>query len=413
MRGQDPRATADSGGALRRGPVDRGAVELSCLFVNFNSWQWLAGALASLQASPPRGPDGAPVTFEIVVVDNASTLAEPAARAEVERWVAASGGAVIDAPTNRGYAAGMNLALARARGGHVLCCNPDVRFEPDAVTRLLACFRSVPGLGAVEPVVHGDPGCTVLMPAHVLPTVGDLLATAWATVSRRGNRRRAEQRTRRALRVWLAEHDVELPMFGGCCFLTSREVLARLDGFDERYPLYYEDTDLALRMAAAGLRLLRCRGARVVHFYDRSAATARSEALARWATSRSRFYARWYGWRGRLALLLTTCLVGSAWGRRAAARVADRPMLRANVVDGRPQLVLGRRCDRFLVEIAYEPYLLLAAATFGSGDVWHADAAVAALFRDEVWFRVVALDGGRVEELGVWHFRAATAALQR
>jgi N-acetylglucosaminyl-diphospho-decaprenol L-rhamnosyltransferase len=385
-------------------------MDLSCLFVNFNSWRWLARALESLCASPPTGSYGVPLAFEVVVVDNASTEVDGAARAAVERVVAGVGGAVLDAPQNGGYGAGMNLAMARARGRLLLCSNPDVRFAPGAVTELVACFRGCPDLGAVEPAVYGDAGFAVQMPAHVVPTVADLLRAAWGTVSLRGNRRYSERRTRAALRVWQAEGDVELPMFGGCCFLTSREVLARVGGFDERYPLYFEDTDLALRMVSAGLRLVRCRAARVVHFYDRSAATGRADALARQVVSRRRFFARWYGWRGRVALRLVTRCLASRLGRRRAALVAARPMRRVELQAGRPVLVLPRPCQRFLVEIAYEPFLFLAAAAFGSGARWCPDADTAAVLRDEVWFRVVDLDGGRREELGIWHHCAADAA---
>jgi hypothetical protein len=146
-----------------------------------------------------------------------------------------------------------------------------------------------------------------------------------------------------------------------------------------------------------------------VHFYDRSAATARADALARWTRSRERFFARWYGWRGRLALRLVTRCLHSAWGRRRAACVAQRPMRSAALVQERPLVVLPRGCERFLVEIAYEPFLFLAAATFGSGDRWCPDSATAAMLRGETWFRVIALDGGRREELGIWHHRAVAA----
>jgi GT2 family glycosyltransferase len=37
------------------------------------------------------------------------------------------------------------------------------------------------------------------------------------------------------------------PMVSGCCMLFRNDVLLRLSGFDPRYFLYYEDSDISLR----------------------------------------------------------------------------------------------------------------------------------------------------------------------
>ena len=67
---------------------------------------------------------------------------------------------------------------------------------------------------------------------------------------------------------------LDLLMFGGCCFLSPRAMVDEIGFFDERFPLYFEDTDLAMRVRRAGKRIVRVPGACVVHLYDRSAATA-------------------------------------------------------------------------------------------------------------------------------------------
>ena len=379
-------------------------MELSCLFVNYNSWRLLADALASLEQHPPVDREARPIRYEVVVVDNASPTDDPRARAAVEAAIARLGGQLVLHAANGGYAQGMNLAYRHSRGRLLLASNPDVLFTGGAVSRLVHAFDAQPGLGAVAPAVYGDPGLLVQMPIHILPSLRDLLGATLATLSVSANRRYSRRRLQAALAVWTRTDDVDEPMFGGCCFLTSREVIAQIGFFDAEYPLYFEDTDLSLRMRQAGLRIRRIAGARIVHLYDRSAATQRDEAMARHRASRRRFFAKWHGGSGRLAVAFTTWLLESRLGRALARRVAAQPT-RALAFDADGlELRLPHACARFVVEIAFEPFLMLAAATFGSGDRWLPSDTIRRELRREAWFRVVDLTGRVPVELGRWHY---------
>ena len=59
--------------------------ELSVLIVNYNSWKECAQAVESLRANGPTRPDGSPMPFECVVVDNASPQQPPRLVERVER----------------------------------------------------------------------------------------------------------------------------------------------------------------------------------------------------------------------------------------------------------------------------------------------------------------------------------------
>ena len=51
----------------------------------------------------------------------------------------------------------------------------------------------------------------------------------------------------------------------GCCILFASSVFRRLGPFDERYFVYFEDTDYFIRMQRAGLRLLYAPGIVLMH----------------------------------------------------------------------------------------------------------------------------------------------------
>jgi O-antigen biosynthesis protein len=57
----------------------------------------------------------------------------------------------------------------------------------------------------------------------------------------------------------------EWSMVTGAVFATRRTLMEELGGFDERFSLEFNDTDLALRLRAAGYRIVSTPFAQMVH----------------------------------------------------------------------------------------------------------------------------------------------------
>lgn len=94
----------------------------------------------------------------------------------------------------------------------------------------------------------------------------------------------------------------------GGAALYRRDAFEAAGGFDERIFLYYEDLDLALRLAAAGGRCRLAAEARAVHAYSSSLGAGSGEKYARTGWSRA-YMLRRYGVmsRPRLALRALAC----------------------------------------------------------------------------------------------------------
>ena len=75
---------------------------------------------------------------------------------------------------------------------------------------------------------------------------------------------------------------------------TTATAFEAVGGFDERIFLYYEDLDLALRMAAAGARCRLAPEARALHAYSASLGAGSGEKYARTGWSRG-YMLRRYG----------------------------------------------------------------------------------------------------------------------
>lgn len=379
-------------------------VELSLLIVNYNSWRVCADAVRSFAEHPPLAADGKPLSYEVIVVDNASPQRDPVAEEALEEALRKTSGRLIRHGENGGYGKGMNLAFAASRGRRILVSNPDVVYFPGCTTELVRWLDAHDDAGAVAPFSYWDHGLNAILPPNILPTIGDLLATTAASLSPYWARRYAARRTRDALRVWLAREPVDLPMLSGCCFLMRRATIERLGFFDERFPLYYEDTDLSVRLRRAGLRIVQIPAARIAHLYGRSAQTVHGDAMDRYWRSRRLYYRKWYGWAGAALYDLCAWLLRSRFGRRRARLCPQKAIVDLGTTNDKPTIVLPRPVARYLVEGSLDPHFFLACAVFGSGDRWTPEDALFRAFGPTTYYwRVVDVsDPRRPELIGVW-----------
>jgi hypothetical protein len=206
----------------------------------------LEDCLAALRPAPaPAGDESA---WWVVLVDNGGGV------------VARLGGAgapvfhgvdVLVQPRNTGYAGGMNAGIrhALARGADaVMLLNDDVVVEPGWLPPLLSELTDE-RVGAVQPklLFAGDP-----------PTINSLgVALGPDGAGTDIGMHEPDDHDDRAAR--------DLAVFTGGAVLLRREFLEDTGGFDERFFLYYEDVDLALRGHELGWRYRLAPASRVRH----------------------------------------------------------------------------------------------------------------------------------------------------
>ncbi len=141
----------------------------------------------------------------------------------------------------------------------------------------------------------------------------------------------------------------------GGAALYRREAFRAAGGFDERIFLYYEDLELALRLAAAGASCRLAPEARALHAYSASLGAASGEKYARTGWSRA-YMLRRYGVMSqpRLALRALACEAVLCAGQLAIDRTAkgisgrlsgwrDAAGLEHRDADGAPLLDISAR----------------------------------------------------------------------
>ncbi len=198
------------------------APALSVVVVHWRAEEDLAALLAAV-------PNDA--RFEVVVVDNSGTAALPA----TERV------RIVRPRANLGFAGGANLGAATAAAPLLLVANPDARPEPGALEALLAGFTAQPEAAGLAPRLLGVDGAPqTAWQLRALPRPMQLLQHALFRDAGRG-----------AAVEPAAGARVEQP--AAAALALRRSAWERLGGFDPTFhPAWFEDVDLARRLADAG-----------------------------------------------------------------------------------------------------------------------------------------------------------------
>jgi N-acetylglucosaminyl-diphospho-decaprenol L-rhamnosyltransferase len=223
------------------------AAALAVVIVNFNTGEWLGRCLRSLEAA--RGD----LAVDIVVIDNDS-------RDGSAQDVAANGARLIRNATNRYLSPAWNQGAAATDAPYVLFLNPDTEWFHGTLADLLGVARAHPRVGIVGPMIRNHDG-SVYPSGRRFPSLFDAIGHAFVSPFTRDNRftRRYE------LDDWDRTTEREVDWVSGACMLLPRDAYDAVGGFDEGFPLYGEELDIASRLREAGWSVLFTPAVEIIH----------------------------------------------------------------------------------------------------------------------------------------------------
>ena len=229
----EPSATPFAPFALATSSMPRASIVIPV----FGAFAHTLACLRAIAAYPPTG------AFEVIVVDDASP------DDSLAKLRAIDGLHVHARAANGGFIAACNDGASLARGDVLVFLNNDTVPQPGWLDALLETFDTHPDAGLV--------GAKLLYPDGRLQEAGGVVfndGSGWnyGRFDDPGDCRYA----------YLRDTDY----VSGAAIAIARALFQRLGGFDTRYaPAYYEDTDLAFAVRAAGLRVLVQPASLVVH----------------------------------------------------------------------------------------------------------------------------------------------------
>ena len=250
-------------------------VRISACMVLYHSGDQAVQAIRCLQES-----DVEVVTY---VVDN-SPREDTAKRL---LWMC-PGIEYIPMERNVGFGRANNQVLRRLDSDYHLLLNPDVTFPPDLLRRMVTYMEQNPGAAILTPRVFNPDGTEQFLPKKQ-PTVRYLLSGLLNRIGL-GRGLRAEY----TMAYASPTVPVSVQFATGCFLLIRTAVFKRLNGFDERFFLYQEDSDLSRRAMQEG-EIIYHPEMVVTHAWAREN-TRSLKGIAHQIRSVFRFFGKW-GWR--------------------------------------------------------------------------------------------------------------------
>jgi N-acetylglucosaminyl-diphospho-decaprenol L-rhamnosyltransferase len=200
---------------------------------------------------------------------------------------------VVSPPAPQGYGANLNFGVRLLPPGlrFAILSNDDIEFENGAVTRLREVLDANSRAGVAGPTLV-DPSGSPQLSASEFPTALDALVRSAALpralkslVQRIDGRRQNRARTARS-RVVAPDGTRSVDWVIGAAMAVRLDAFLAVNGFDERFFLYFEETDLCDRLWASGWTVLSVPDARAVHAQGQSTGNPRYQAVFREARRR-------------------------------------------------------------------------------------------------------------------------------
>lgn len=261
----------------------------------------------------------------ITIVDNASG---DGSVEQMRDAVAARGWdrvRVIEAPRNGGFGAGNNVGIRAGlpdgtRPDYVYVLNSDAFPAPDAIRILRDHLDSHPPAGFAGSYIHGDDGVTHLTTFR-FPSIASELegAMRFGPVSRLLAGRKVPRE------MPAGEAPVVVDWLAGASVMMRQDSLDRIGLFDEVFFLYFEETDLCLRLNRAGWQVHYLPQSRVMHIGSVSTGMKKWARVPEyWFNSRWHYFQKNHG-RGGAMLASLAHLAGGAFHRLRRGLTGKKP----------------------------------------------------------------------------------------
>lgn len=255
-------------------------MQLSIALVSHNSRKDLTLLLPSLLQSLQG------ISSEIMIVDNCSedSTADYVRTNYPDIYV-------HENCRRRGYGANQNQNIARATGKYIALMNADMIVPPEVFHKLIRFMENNERAGiATCNICNPDGTCQYLNKRE--PAVFDLLARRFFP----GSVKRMFQRRLDCYEMRDVGYDqvVEVPFISGSFMFARTDLVKRLNGFDERFFMYFEDVDLCRRIRRSASALY-CPEVKIIHRWERSAHKSLKWALV-FSMSGLKYYLKW-GWK--------------------------------------------------------------------------------------------------------------------
>ena len=220
------------------------AITVSIVIITKDTRELLKNCLASIAKDTSLTALG----IETIIIDNASTDGtDLMVREEYPDAV------YIRNDVNAGFAAAVNRAARTARGTYILLLNSDTLLIEGEAVKMTGIADSIDNLGILGPQLVYEDLSLQRSVAQIPGLAGELFP--------------GSQRLRTNAPSGGA---ADVASLIGAAILIRKNAFDTINGFDERFFFFLEETDFCLRLRQAGYRVVFCPATRVIHLQGKT-----------------------------------------------------------------------------------------------------------------------------------------------
>ena len=240
-------------------------VDVSIVIVSYNGRVHLRECLTSIYEHT------AEITFEVIVVDNASKDGTPEmVIAEFPKTT------LIRRSSNAGFAYAVNEGIAVSRGACVMLLNPDTEFTGNALPPMRSYLDDHPDIAVLAPKLLDSDG-SLQLSCRAFPGYGTALFNRNSLLTRFFGRNRFSQRY--LMTGFNHEEVADVDWASAACWLLPRLAIEKIGPLDEGYFWTIEDVDYCQRVHRAGLRVVYFPDVEITHHIGGSSKSAANRAI--------------------------------------------------------------------------------------------------------------------------------------
>lgn len=214
-------------------------IQVSILIVNYNTAQWVQLCIESILRHSKE------ISIEIIVVDNNSV------QRDIHTVLAPFPEVIlVESASNIGFGAACNLAATIAKGDFLFLLNPDTILQNNAIKyfhdfwQAQSPLLSIACLGTMLQCENGEQQHSF----GSFPKMKGLMLSKVKSISRKIFNQKIQSSSLPNFQSYL-----QVDYITGADLFISKENFLRFHGFDERFFMYFEETDLQKRMKEKGL----------------------------------------------------------------------------------------------------------------------------------------------------------------
>lgn len=229
---------------------------LSIIIVSFNTKKYTLKCIKSIKKAAPK------LTYEIIVVDNASTDESVSALKKQKVKLIAN-------KKNIGFASANNKGIKIAKGKYILLLNSDTEIKKKALEKLINFAEKTPEAGVVVPKLLNSNGTTQAS-VYKNQSIPNAIKQYW--LGKKGTFDKYAP---------LSSNPSEVNATVAAAFLITPKAQKKVGLFNEKYFMYYEDLDYCRRVRSANLKVYYFPEAKITHHHGKSGENVAPEA-AQW-----------------------------------------------------------------------------------------------------------------------------------